>query len=290
MKTVPKQPFEFDAQEWLADADLTACTPATRGIWLDLICRMHQTGRSGRISGTREQLALQARCQLPDLVAALEQLKSLRSASVHHNAEQVTIVCRRMPPAVAKCPGLVPANVPDLGAEGRGTSQPDAEYERLRKQAYRARKRQNSAANDSESVPDLSRRMSRTCPESVPDKKGFGVVLPLSLGTLSLEEGEEKDSKRNTYTEEFERFWKVFPALRKQKKGKAYSAWKQSLRVAKAETIIDAAIEYAASPVGQGQFAQGPAPWLNGRGWEDDRTAWQRGDSTVARPVKDYSP
>lgn len=76
----------------------------------------------------------------------------------------------------------------------------------------------------------------------------------------------------------FDQFWSVFPPKRKTKKAKAIEAWKKAIKKTSPETIIAAAAEYAASPTGRSQYVLGPVPWLNGGCWDDDRTAWQRGD------------
>jgi hypothetical protein len=82
----------------------------------------------------------------------------------------------------------------------------------------------------------------------------------------------------------FEVFWEVFPSGRKQGKGAAWRAWQVAIKKTSAQLIIDAAREYAASPVGQGQYVKGPVPWLNQGCWSDDRTAWQRSDTTGRSP------
>lgn len=73
---------------------------------------------------------------------------------------------------------------------------------------------------------------------------------------------------------DFERFWKAFPAARKKSKGKAREAWSKARRKHDAEMLIAAAIEYAASPEGNGQFVKMPSTWLNGECWDDERAAW----------------
>jgi len=75
----------------------------------------------------------------------------------------------------------------------------------------------------------------------------------------------------------FDQFWAVFPSVRKTAKRTARLAWARAIQRASPETIIEAAREYAASPLGQSEYAAGPMPWLNGDRWEDDRKSWQRG-------------
>ena len=76
----------------------------------------------------------------------------------------------------------------------------------------------------------------------------------------------------------FDRFWSAFPPGRRQGKEAARKAFANAAKKADPEVIIAAAAEYAASPVGRGQFVKGPAPWLNQGCWDDDRAAWNRSD------------
>jgi hypothetical protein len=80
----------------------------------------------------------------------------------------------------------------------------------------------------------------------------------------------------------FESFWRAFPSKRKTGKLAAEKAFRSVLKLASAETIIAAAKEYAASPVGNGEYVKGPTPWLTQGCWNDDRAAWQRSDSQRA--------
>jgi hypothetical protein len=74
----------------------------------------------------------------------------------------------------------------------------------------------------------------------------------------------------------FETFWREFPPGRKQAKEQAAKAFLAALKKTDAQTLISSAMEYAASPVGQGEYVKGPAAWLNGGCWADDRAAWNR--------------
>lgn len=88
--------FQFYPGDWLKDARLSMCSPASRGIWIDLMCAMHELDRSGVITGTREQLARACRCSAVELGAAIEELASTGAATVTERHGVVTVVCRRM--------------------------------------------------------------------------------------------------------------------------------------------------------------------------------------------------
>ena len=92
---------------------------------------------------------------------------------------------------------------------------------------------------------------------------------------------EEKKQSPSGYSEEFQEFWSAFPAGRKTAKGNAWKAYTKAREIATAAELLTAAHEYAGSQVGQGEFVKGPAPWLNGRCWEDDREAWNGGKTPI---------
>lgn len=88
--------------DWLKDPHLSMCSPATRGIWMDALCLMHENGESGSITGTIEGLSRACRCTPDELAFALKELELSgvcppivreKSAGRH---ETVTINNRRM--------------------------------------------------------------------------------------------------------------------------------------------------------------------------------------------------
>ncbi len=88
--------FQFYTGDWLKDPQLSMCAPSTRGIWIDLLCAMHENNRSGQITGTTEQLVRLCRCTSVDLVVAIEELKVTKTANVTERNGFVTVICRRM--------------------------------------------------------------------------------------------------------------------------------------------------------------------------------------------------
>lgn len=97
------------------------------------------------------------------------------------------------------------------------------------------------------------------------------------------------DSAKNR-PEEFERFWEAYPRGRKGAKALAYQAWLKAIKKTTPEALVVAAAEYASSPVGRGEYVKGPAPWLNGECWLDDRESWNRGgpQAPIADAAKTY--
>lgn len=88
--------MQFDVGDWMKDAAVGRCTPATRGIWVDLLCAMHESGRTGELSGTHDQIARLGRCSAAELTHALTDLQITRAADVTSRNGNVTIINRRM--------------------------------------------------------------------------------------------------------------------------------------------------------------------------------------------------
>jgi len=92
-----KQPaLLFYTGDWIKDPAVSACTPATRGIWIDLLCAMHELNRSGQLRGTKDQLSRIARCQTAEFELALTELQITGAADVEERNEIITITNRRM--------------------------------------------------------------------------------------------------------------------------------------------------------------------------------------------------
>lgn len=94
---VAKNPaFQLYTGDWLKDPNLSMCAPGTRGIWMDLICAMHENDRSGEVTGTVAGLARLCRCSPQEMVDSLEELKNTKTARVTERHKNITIVNRRM--------------------------------------------------------------------------------------------------------------------------------------------------------------------------------------------------
>lgn len=82
--------------DWLKDPALSRCTPATRGIWIDLLCRMHESDRSGQTEGTTAEMARLARCSDREFVRAANELQVTGAAEVQRTAKRWRLCNRRM--------------------------------------------------------------------------------------------------------------------------------------------------------------------------------------------------
>lgn len=120
-------------------------------------------------------------------------------------------------------------------------------------------------------APGSSGANSPDCGFRIPDS---GLLIPESISSSP----QADDSQ-------FDNFWNCYPKGRKVGKGKARDAWKKAIKKTSPEVIISAAVEYASSETGQGEFVKMPATWLNGECWEDDREAWQANGKPFVDPT-----
>lgn len=95
----------FYTGDWLKDPDLGKCSPATRGIWIDMLCLMHENSRSGTLQGTPSELSRACRCTPGQILSAVKELKKTGTADIPSSWEgnsvtdrnyEITIICRRM--------------------------------------------------------------------------------------------------------------------------------------------------------------------------------------------------
>lgn len=82
--------------DWLKDPKLSMCSPSTRGIWMDLLCAMHELDRSGQVTGTTEQLARACRCTASEMSAAIAELGETKTANISEREGKITVINRRM--------------------------------------------------------------------------------------------------------------------------------------------------------------------------------------------------
>ena len=79
----------------MKDPAVSLCSPATRGIWFDLICAMYEA-RKATLIGTPEALARIGRCTAAQFTAAISELQVTEAADVQNDAERVSVTCRRV--------------------------------------------------------------------------------------------------------------------------------------------------------------------------------------------------
>lgn len=80
----------------MKDPALSMCSPATRGIWMDLLCAIHELDHAGQVTGTPEQLSRLCRCGVVEFVDAFKEFRASSVADVTERNGIVTVISRRM--------------------------------------------------------------------------------------------------------------------------------------------------------------------------------------------------
>jgi hypothetical protein len=89
----------FYTGDWMKDPNLSKCSAATRGIWMDLLCAMHENGRTGIITGTITELAQMCRCSEQEMrytIVTLAKNEVAKISKSNARSQKVTVVNRRM--------------------------------------------------------------------------------------------------------------------------------------------------------------------------------------------------
>jgi|GEM_PF-6945745 len=96
-----KLPFiQWYPADWIAAT--TMLSPATRGIWFDILNAMWQMDRVEKISGTLAEIARAGRCDTVQMQTAIDELSTFHVADVTERNGVVTMVCRRFKKANAE--------------------------------------------------------------------------------------------------------------------------------------------------------------------------------------------
>lgn len=88
--------FQFYVRDWLSDPQLRQASPASRGIWIDLLCFMWEAPERGKIEGSVENIARMIGVTTEEMTGFLEEVKTLKFADVTFCNKNVTLINRRM--------------------------------------------------------------------------------------------------------------------------------------------------------------------------------------------------
>lgn len=94
--------IKFYPSDWRADPALRMCSLGARGLWMEMLCIMHEASGSLEVNGKAlqpQQLAILSGCSLGEVTAWLSELED---AGVFSRDETGTIYSRRMRKDIAK--------------------------------------------------------------------------------------------------------------------------------------------------------------------------------------------
>jgi hypothetical protein len=96
---MPKRPsFQFYPSDWLRDTALRSCSTGARGLWIDMICFMHEGNPYGHLKvGDKVILPVNLARMVGETLEVVEGwLKELHHAGVYDIADDGAICSRRM--------------------------------------------------------------------------------------------------------------------------------------------------------------------------------------------------
>jgi len=88
--------FQFYPADWLKDPRLKRCTRETKGMWIDIICYLHESDTRGKISATVEEWCRLAGCSAEEFSEFLTENKQKKFADISERNGFVTVKNRRM--------------------------------------------------------------------------------------------------------------------------------------------------------------------------------------------------
>jgi hypothetical protein len=233
--------LKFWPQDWQRDPALRSCGIAARGLWIDMLCIMHEGNPYGHLTiggkpATVRQIGMVTGCgekEAGKLIAELE------DAGVFSRDDAGTIYSRRM---------VRDKVASDAGRKnGQSGGNPALKGEKAKKV--------NGGGNPGGLTPDLTggpnTKKKEADTEAEAEKKE--PPKPPANGGLACEA-------------EFELFWQRYP--RRDSKGHARKAWAAAVRKAGPDAIIAGLERYRFSETPR--FVPLPATWLNGERWLSD--------------------
>lgn len=232
------QPFiKFYTRDWQADPELRMCSLEARGLWIELLCIMHNAKRRGYLESPQglplddDQTSRLIGTFKGDLYRCKQELLLHGVPSIE--PETGVWFCRRMVKETSKAEKC-------SEAAKRGGGNPhlkaDTEYQ----------------------IPDTRDHISLKVPF-----KG-------DVYTSSGNDEEDQGNGQQKYPKQFEQFWEAYP--KKQGKLDALKAWKKSKGRPPVEDLIAAiskAMETDQWIKNGGQFIPMPATWIRQGRWED---------------------
>lgn len=263
--------FQFYPGDWQRDTALRCCSVAARGLWIDMLCIMHQGEPYGHLNVKGTPLEPQALCRMVGATSREVNawLMELEAAKVFSRTTTGTIFSRRMVSderirAARAAGGKLGGNPSLVGDKD----------------------------NLNDNLPDDGRLDSRPTPSSSSSSSPSGNPLPPLL--------EDRPS--------FGMAWGLWPARARSKRGLAFEAWNLAIdklapkhggHRAAVDWLLGRIKAYAKSPLAKTKFGPSIASWLEQGRWDDSPEAWEDSDASpvvpelhkpTASPKRDIAP
>lgn len=133
-------------------------------------------------------------------------------------------------------------------------------------------------------------RVAERVSDSNPYRKGFGKGLltttTTAIDTTAIDTTTRVNNRGKTanrsYTPQFEQFWNLYPQHRRKEKPKAFAEWKQAIKRADPDVIIEGLRSYLTGDV---TYAPYPAKWLKTDSWQDGPDTSRQVEASRSNPA-----
>ncbi|WP_230948737.1 hypothetical protein [Burkholderia cepacia] len=254
--------FQFYPGDWQANSNLRRCTHAEKGVWIDVMCLLHDSEEYGVLRWPLKEIA-QA------IGAPLVTLRAIVSKGVLKGADngQPCTACIYVPRS-----GRRDGEPVTLVAEQEG---PIWYSSRMVKDEYvRSVRGESSRFQTDDSVskgapkPPLGDSTKASPKPPLGDGSSSPSPSPSSIKNISSPRG---DSASPNGSSEFGRFWDVWPSTgRKVAKAKCREKWRGACLDAIAEQVIGHVVAMKATRQWLDGYEPAPLTYLNQRRWEDE--------------------
>ena len=147
----------------------------------------------------------------------------------------------------------------------------------------------------SETLPERVReRVTERVSDSNPSRKGSGkgfgkgllTTTTTAIDTTAIDTTTRVNNRETTanrsYTPQFEQFWNLYPQHRRKEKPKAFAEWKQAIKRADPDVIIEGLRSYLTGDV---TYAPYPAKWLKTDSWQDGPDTSRQVEASRSNPA-----
>ena len=268
--------FQFYPGDWMKDPSLRATSIAARGLWIDMICLMHESPIRGELMITRHtpmseaQVARVVGLSEQELLPLLEELVNNGVVSVardngiptYYSVRMVRDEMTRVKLSEAGKKGGQPKHV----AKGYPTDKPE--------QGSSSSSSSSSSPSSSSSSSLSSTTSHSTTPQGIKEGDLMDVGVDDVYSAIPVRNRKQPRTAKKaiatalSYIEDNEIT------------GEHSARYK---RVLATERLADAINVYYKSDEGKSKFARYPAKWLDQHAWQEDMTAWNKSNGEGGR-------
>ena len=256
--------FQFYPDNWRSNANLRRCSWAARGVWIDVMCLMHDSDRYGVLEWSLKEIAQAIGCPLPllrELVA-----KGVMKGCDEGQSEAFIYTPRSGRKDGVPVP-LVPVQQGPVWFSSRmvkdeyirGVRGDETRFGQMRRDASKQPPSASPMAPKGEAKSDGP-------PSPSPSPTSVSKNPPTPQGGDGA--GQQQDTTASR-PDPFDEFWKAYP--RKTGKDAARKSYALALRRgAKPEAILAGLKRTTWDTREGGRFIAHPSTWLNQGRWQDE--------------------